>query len=185
MIVSGCLLSLVSSLALPWTKAQATWKGILIFKDLELGSVTCRLTDVIWLAVIAAVLAVIGLVGLGWKSKTGVIAMTVSVLLMMIFVAYLVGLSMDAYDILGFYKHLLEKVRDIPYAGTIVGWIEGLIRENVIFSVSLQPGFFLFPSSAALVFGGGLMIKLYRPGFEEANRKADETSAPSDYQAET
>lgn len=159
LVVLGFLLCLVSALFLPWSRAQATWKEMPLLGDLELGSITSRLTDNTPLAVIAAILSAAGIAGLAWKKRDWVMALLVSGLLVLVFVAYLVGVSTEAYETLGFYSRLLDSLRDVPYLGAIAGWIEETVRKHVVFSVTPLVGFYLFPVSAALTAAGGILLR--------------------------
>lgn len=159
LVVLGCLLCLVSALFLPWSKAQATWKEMPLLGNLELGSITPRLTDNTPLAVIAAVLSATGIAGLACKRRDWLMALLVSGLLVLVFVAYLVGVSTEAYETLGFYRRLLDSLRDVPYLGAIAGWIEETVRNHVVFSVTPLVGFYLFPVSALLTAAGGILIR--------------------------
>ncbi|MGQ9476345.1 MAG: hypothetical protein ACUVRX_00090 [Actinomycetota bacterium] len=159
LVIIGCLLCLVSALFLPWSRAQAAWKDMPLLGDLELGSITARLTDNTPLAVIAAILSAAGIAGLAWKKRDWVMALLVSGLLIPVFVAYLVGVSTEAYETLGFYRRLLDSLRDVPYLGAIAGWIEETVRNHVVFSVTPLVGFYLFPVSAVLTAAGGILLR--------------------------
>lgn len=164
LVVLGCLLCLVSALFLPWSRAQATWKEMPLLGDLELGSITARLTDNTPLAVIAAILSAAGIAGLAWKKRDWVMALLVSGLLVLVFAAYLVGVSTEAYETLGFYRRLLDSLRDVPYLGAIAGWLEEAVRNHVVFSVTPLVGFYLFPVSAVLTAAGGILLRPQRAG---------------------
>lgn len=158
-VVTGCLLCLVSTLFLPWTRAQAFWKEFPLLGNLELGSVTVGLTDNIPLAIIAAILSAAGLAGLAWRSRAWTVALLVSALLLLVFIAYLVGLSAKAYETMGFFRRLLDSLREVPYLGAIAGWVEEIIRNNVTFSVRPLAGLFLFPISTLTIGVGGLLLR--------------------------
>ncbi|WP_287152570.1 hypothetical protein [Candidatus Solincola tengchongensis] len=163
MVVLGCLLCMVSALLAPWSRAQARWKKIPFLGEVDLGSVTGRLTDNASLAVIAVILSIAGIACVAWKSKGWLAALLTSVLLMLVFIAYLVGITTEAYETLGFYKRLLDLLRGIPYLGAVAGWIEETVRQNVTFTVKPMAGFYLFPASALLIAVGSLVMRA-RPG---------------------
>lgn len=158
-VIVGCLLCMASALLVPWSRVRARWKEIPLFGEVELGSITGRLTDNTSLAVIAVVLSIGGIACLAWKSKGWLAALVLSGLLMLVFIAYLVGIVTEAYEALGFYRRLLDLLRGIPYLGAVVGWVEETVRENVIFTVKPLAGFYLFPASTLLVAAGGLMMR--------------------------
>ncbi|MDI6874814.1 hypothetical protein [Candidatus Solincola sp.] len=161
-MATGCLLCIVSTLLLPWSRAQATWKEMPLLGDVELGSVTGKLTDNTTLAVIAVVLAATGILSLAWKPRGWLVALIVSGLLALVFIAYLVSITTEAYETLGFYRRLLDALRDVPYLGAVAGWIEETVRKNVVFSVKPLVGFYLFPVSALLAAAGGVLMR-FRP----------------------
>ncbi len=156
---AGCLLCLVSALLLPWSRAQAVWKEMPLLGDLELGSVNARLTDNTALAVIAALFSVVGLAGLALRERAWISALLVSALLILVFAAYVMSVSAEAYETLGFYRRLLDSLRDVPYLGAVAGWIEETVRKNVVFSVRPLAGFYLFPASCLLVAAGGVVMR--------------------------
>lgn len=158
-VVTGCLLCLVSTLFLPWTRAQAFWKDFPLLGNLELGSVTVGLTDNTPLAVIAAILCAVGLAGLAWRSRDWTISLLVSGSLLLVFIAYLVGLSTEAYEMMGFFRRLLDSLRETPYLGALAGWVEEIIRNNVVFSAKPLAGLFVFPLSALTIGAGGLLLR--------------------------
>lgn len=158
-VAVGYLLCIISALLLPWSKAKASWKEMPLFGDVELGSVTGKLTDNTSLAVIAVVLSAAGIAGLAWKSKGWLVALLVSGLLLLVFIAYLVGITTEAYETLGFYRRLLDSLRNVPYLGVIAGWIEEMVRSHVVFSVTPLVGFYLFPVSAGLTAAGGVLLR--------------------------
>jgi len=160
-VAVGCLLCIVSALLLPWSKAKASWKEMPLFGEVELGTVTGKLTDNTALAVIAVALSAAGIAGLAWKSKGWLVALLVSGLLVLVFVAYLVGITTEAYETLGFYRRLIDALRDVPVLGVVAGWIEETVKQNVIFSVKPLAGFYLFPVSALLVAVGGITMRFF------------------------
>jgi len=156
-VAGGCILCIVAALAVPWARADVTWRSILFETDIDLGSPTFKLTDNPWLAAALVSVAVLCLAGLLWRRHAGSVAIAFSLLLLAGSAAYVFSLIEDAYDFLGFYRQLLELVRGLPLVGPLV---ESVIRERFTISAYPHAGVFMFVTSALLILVGGLQIRL-------------------------
>ncbi len=162
MVISGGLLAIIASLCFTWAEARINLKGF--FSLLPGGLKTSvKLTGITWMAALAVSVAGACLAGLLWKRGSGPIAITASIILLGIFLAYLVELINRAYEALGLYDRVLEAVRSIPHLGAT---LESYIRENVVFSAYPKAGLFLFLSASLVMLAGGMLIQS-RAGREE------------------
>ncbi len=157
LVAAGCLLCILSALALPWARVAVTWKSILFNTDVDLGIYTFKLTENPWLTGVLVAVACLGLAGLAWKRRSGTVALAVSLLLLAGCIAYLVSLLREALDFLGLYKRLLELVRATPFIGQAA---EELIRERLAVRALPHAGGFVFAAGVVLVLAGGLLLRL-------------------------
>ena len=155
-VAAGSVLCIVAALALPWAKADVTWRSIFFESDMDLGEFTFKLVDNPWLAAALVCMAVLCLAGLFWRRHAGGVAIALSLLLLAGSSAYVVSLIEDAYDFLGFYRQLLEFVRSLPMVGPLV---ESVIRERLTISAYPHAGVFVFITSTLLILAGGLLIR--------------------------
>ncbi|RJP34774.1 MAG: hypothetical protein C4536_02230 [Actinobacteria bacterium] len=156
MVAGGCVLCITAATALPWARADVTWRSMLFETDVGLGIFTFRLTDNPWLAAALISIAALCMAGLFWRRRAGSIAIATSLLLLGGSAAYIISLIEDAYDFLGFYRQLLEFVRSLPMVGPLV---ESVIRERLSITAFPHVGVFAFVLSTLLILGGGLLIR--------------------------
>jgi hypothetical protein len=152
----GCVICIVAATALPWARADVTWRSIFFETDMDLGTFTFKLMDNPWLAAALIAIAALCLAGLLWRRQAGNVAVAASLLLLGGSAAYVISLIEDAYDFLGFYNQLLELVRSLPLVGPLV---ESVVRERLSISAVPHAGVFLFIVSTLLILAGGLLIK--------------------------
>ena len=155
-VATGCVLCVVAAAALPWARAEVTWKSVFFGNDIDLGLFTFRLTDNPWLAGALIGVAALCLAGLLWRRQAGNIAIAASLLLLGGSVAYVISLIEDAFDFLGIYEQLLELVRSLPMIGPLV---ESVIRERLSISAIPHAGVYIFITATLLILTGGILIK--------------------------
>lgn len=155
-MAAGCTLCIVAAAALPWARADVTWRSIFFETDIDLGVFTFKLMDNPWLAAALIAVASLCLAGLLWRRQAGNVAVVASLLLLGGSAAYVISLIEDAYDFLGIYKQLLELVRSLPMVGPLV---ESVIRERLSISAIPHAGVFVFIVSTLLILAGGMLVK--------------------------
>ncbi len=155
-MAAGSVLCVVAAAALPWARADVTWRTILFETDADLGIFTFRLTDNPWLAAALISVAAVCLAGLLWRRRAGTISIAAAALLLAGSAAYVISLIDDAFDFLGFYRQLLDFVRSLPMVGPLV---ESVIRERLSITAYPHVGVFVFILSALLILCGGIMIR--------------------------
>ncbi len=154
-VAAGCALCILAAAALPWARADATWKSILSGEDIALGTFSFKLTDSAWLAAALICAAALCLAGLLWRRHAGGIAVAFSLLLLGGSAGYVISLVQKAYDFLGLYERALELVRGFPLLGPVV---ESVVRERLSLTACPHAGVYVFVLSALLILAGGLLI---------------------------
>ena len=156
LVAAGCLACIIAAAALPWARADVTWKVLISNADVELGTFSFKLLDNPWLA--AALIAVSALcaAGLFWRRRAAAISIAASLLLLAGSIGYVISLIEDAFDFLGFYNNLMELVRSFPLVGPLV---ESAVRERLSISAFPHAGVFVFTFATLLILLGGILIR--------------------------
>jgi len=155
-VAAGGVLCIVAATALPWARADVTWRTILFETEADLGIFTFRLIDNPWLAAALISIAALCLAGLFWRRRAAIISISASLLLLAGSAVYVVCLIEDAFDFLGFYRQLLDFVRSLPMIGPM---LESVIRERLSISAYPHAGVFVFIFATLLILGGGILMR--------------------------